>query len=414
MRFTKFYTLEIPVRIKKRSMEQSYQEKFIKKLEDQYGIWDRQTSNFGSTSFGQIASDLSISNSQLTKLIYGTATEGMYIRSIQNVDRLLEVDHLKGELISLTEQQNILNQDLALCNRQKRRWRNLRPWMAAGSFLLGGLLFFLAFGKKEASVNPISPKHPLSTYFDFEFAQESAFQSPYLKESEVQDYCPGSAYEGIWSLEKPYKLPIPDKKPGLYYLAKSADVRMKVARNNLTYGKGNVLFAYEYLVNEIWLDTKRTPLSPKYFNNNSKQYTKAFESLNFEENPEFKRVATVHSFFISTIEIHNDSITRLGEPNGRYVSNVDKNLVRKYNIDLSHLLENVLSDLTKTECANIPNPFCDPNALKEKESVLSFDCLYTIRSENLGIGGGYPYRKGFRLEKQIYANNLTCSCQQEN
>lgn len=124
-------------------------------------------------------------------------------------------------------------------------------------------------------------------------------------------------------------------------------------------------------------------------------------------------MATVHSFFISTIEIRNDSISRLGEPNGRYVSDVNENLVRKYNINLSHLLEDVLSDLTKTECANIPNPFCDPNTLQERESVLSFDCLYTIRSENLGIGGGYPYRKGFRLERQIYANNLTCSCREK-
>jgi len=57
-----------------------------------------------------------------------------------------------------------------------------------------------------------------------------------------------------------------------------------------------------------------------------------------------------------------------------------------------------------------PNAFCAPNTLEESESVISFDCLYTIQSENLGIGGGYPYRKGYCLEEQSYSDNLTCSC----
>lgn len=391
-------------------MEQNFQEKFIQKLEDKYGSWDKQSSNFGTTSFGQIASDLCISNSQFTKLIYGTATEGMYVRSIDNVERLLETSQLIRQQSHLMKERDRLEGELAFSKLQRSRLRKLSLVIAMGAFFLGGALFFLIFGKKEPLKSSVSSIHPLSNYFDFEAARESAFQSPYLKESEVQEYCPGSAYEGIWSLEEPYQLPLPDNKPGLYYLAKSADVRMKVSRHTTTHGKGRTLTAYEYLINEIWLDTKRTPLSPKYFNNETKQYTPAFESLDFSKNPAFKKVATVQSFFISTIEIQNDSITRVGEPNGRYVSNVDQQLVRRYNIDLHHLLENVLSDLTQTECASIPNPFCDPNSLKEQESVMAFDCLYTIRSENLGMGGGYPYRKGFRLEKQIYANNLTCSC----
>jgi hypothetical protein len=85
----------------------------------------------------------------------------------------------------------------------------------------------------------------------------------------------------------------------------------------------------------------------------------------------------------------------------------------KYQIDVKHILQNVLGNLTKTNCESTPNPFCSPNDLKEKESVIAFDCLYTIRTENLGIGGGYPYTKGFRLEKQSYSDNLTCNCTDE-
>jgi hypothetical protein len=67
--------------------------------------------------------------------------------------------------------------------------------------------------------------------------------------------------------------------------------------------------------------------------------------------------------------------------------------------------------LTQTDCLAAANKFCDPNDLREGESVIDFACLYTIKSENLGIGGGYPYRKGYRLVKQNYSDNLNCNCE---
>jgi hypothetical protein len=70
----------------------------------------------------------------------------------------------------------------------------------------------------------------------------------------------------------------------------------------------------------------------------------------------------------------------------------------------------MLGNLTQTDCESILNPFCDPNDLKGGESVIAFDCLYTIRAENLGIGGGYPYTKAFLLKQQNYSDHLTCQC----
>ena len=69
-------------------MEASIQEKFLEKLEEKYGTWSKSTSKFGNTSYGEIATALSISASQFSKLVYGTATEGMYVRSIENINRL--------------------------------------------------------------------------------------------------------------------------------------------------------------------------------------------------------------------------------------------------------------------------------------------------------------------------------------
>jgi hypothetical protein len=232
-----------------------------------------------------------------------------------------------------------------------------------------------------------------------------------LNIGEVQDYCPCSAYEGEWSLPQPYKLPLPgSRRPGLYSLAKSADVRMKCSRYDTAgVGKGQVLTAYEYLVNEIWLDTKMTPLSPQYFDEDALVFTPEFDALNFADNPQFKKVATIHSFFTDRFIIHEDSIIRQGEPCGRYASEVDKQLAAENEIDIKYILQNVLGDMTTTRCSATANPFCDPNDLREGESTIVFDCIYTINNENLGIGGGYPYQKGYRLEHQNYADNLICN-----
>lgn len=391
-------------------MEQTLRDKFISKLEEKYGNWDKTTSRFGSTSFGAISKDLSISASQFSKLIYGTATEGMYQRSIENIKRLIQWESIQEELNIVQSENKELQEEVAQHRKKTQRSRQHLFLYTGLALVLGlGLMYFL-LAWNQVIQNPLNEsQHPLSLYFDQEF--NANFNSPYLDISEVQNFCPASAYEGIWSLSKPYKLPLPgSKKPGLYYLAKSADVRMKCARfDTLDIGQGNVLYGYEYLVNEIWLDTKNTPLSPKYFDKKQKSFTKEFENLDFENNPQFKKLATIHSFFTDKFEIYPDSILRKGEPCGRYASDIDEDLVAEYEIDIKFILENIISDLTTTNCMATSNPFANPNELKEKESVICFDCLYTIGTENLGIGGGYPYQKGFRLEKQNYTDNLICN-----
>lgn len=385
-------------------MENSLRDQFIEKLTERYGPWDKVTSRFGNATFGEMAMDLCISASQFSKLISGAATEGMYTRSIRNVERLIREDWLEKNLAA--DQQEL---------PATKGPSSARVW-AALSILFFVLAVVLAFSwfkalQAERSVS-FYGQHPLSPFFDKPF--DAAFDSPYLEESEAQTYCPCSAYEGKWSLARPYKLPLPgSRKPGVYYVAKSGDIRMKCSKiDTLGLGKGRVLLGYEYLINEIWVDTRQTPLSPTYFDKESKQYTEAFEQLDFEQNPQFKKVATIYSFFTDRFILGDDYITRIGEPCGRFAENIDEELAAEYEIDLKHILDNVVGDLVKTNCQPLPNPFCDPNTLVEGESVLNFDCLYTIESENLGLGGGYPYTKGYLLEQQSYSDNLTCTCEQ--
>ncbi len=394
-------------------MEDSLKDKFISKLEEKYGRWNKITSRFGTTSFGAISKDLSISSSQFSKLISGTATEGMYQRSIENINRLIQRDSIREELQRVQAEKDEMAEQFQKAQKRGNRKLALMGFGVFVALLLGlGSMYLVNFySNKEKGIQEES-QHPLSTFFDLEFNANS--NSPYVDPIEVQEFCPCSAYEGSWALNKPYKLPIPgNRKPGVYYLAKSADVRIKCSHfDTLNVGKGRVLMGYEYLINEIWVDTKMTPLSPTYFDKESKSFTAEFEQLSFETQPQFKKVASIHSFFIDKFEIYEDVIIRKGEPCGRYASDINHKLAEEYEIDIRFLLEYVLGDMTTTRCAPAPNPFCDPNTLQEKESVINFDCIYTIHIENLGMGGGYPYQKGYRLEKQNYMDNLTCRCKE--
>lgn len=383
-------------------------EQFIAKLEERFGKWNRSTSRFGNSSFGEISHALSISPSQFTKLISGTATDGMYSRSFENIDRLLRRDSINDELSRLK-----LDYDHALKNqkRLKKALLLLIPTFILISFGIASL-FSGQFnpGTKNAKKTTDSSAHPLSEFFDNYSLEE--FNSPYLDISEVQNYCPCSAFEGTWSLANNYKLPLPgSRKPGLYYTAKVADVRMKCSRtDSIEAGPGRVLLGYEYLVNEIWIDTELKPLSEEYFDKSKKAFTTKFEELRFEDHSQFKRVAVINSFFIDRFEIHDTHIIRKGEPCGRFASDIDRELADEFDIDIEYILKSVLADLTTTACEAADNAYCNPNDL-DAGDIMSFDCLYTIQTENLGIGGGYPYKKAYKLEKQMYTDNLTCECQ---
>jgi hypothetical protein len=342
-------------------MNPSPQDTFIAKLEERYGQWNKSTSKFGATSFGVISRDLSISASQFSKLIYGTATEGMYERSVANINRLIQRDAIRKELQDTKAEMTLLEDQLTRASEtaQKKQQRGIT--LVVTGLLLGTVLAFLLFhflGRSPQST--VASGHPLAPYFDQEFT--ASFQSPYLDIAEVQAYCPCSAFEGEWRLTDQYKLPLPgSRRPGLYYLAKSADVRMKCSQNvSKKEEQGFILTGYEYLVNEIWLDLNRTPLSPKYFDNANLNFTPEFYALDFENNPNFVKIATIESFFTDRFELSADSIVRTGEPCGRFASEVNEEMATRYEIDIKYILKDVLGNMTRTRCSATENLFCNP------------------------------------------------------
>jgi hypothetical protein len=373
---------------------------FINLLEKKYGSWDRNKALFGTTAYGKVASDLSISSSQFTKLLYGTATDGMYERASDNINRLIG----RQSVEKANEEKGFIIKKLKETYRKKI--------FIVSLFFLGiGLTtsYLLDFNHSDSKKSDYE-NHPLEKYF---YPESSMFfDSPYLGNSAISENCPASGFEGRWILSEPFKLPLPGmKKPGLYYQAKSADIMIRGTNLFDSYiEKGHAMMGYEYLKSEIWIDTKQETLVPRYFNPSSKEFTESFKELTFESDPRFKKIADLAAFNVNMFYVHGDSITRNAELTGRIAINVNKSLAKKYNVDVDYIVKNILGDLIKSSCNTAFNPFCNPNDLSEGRSMITFDCIYTFNKGNLGLGKGYPYTKTYLFKDQVFSDYLPCAC----
>jgi len=382
----------------------------LKELEETFGPRSPNTSRFGSTSLGEIADHLSLSNSLITKLISGTATEGMYERCILNIKRVKEAIELRNQHLALEK-------EIHLAKKKRRSWI-FATFLISILGLIG--LTFSNFGSRSNTLNAetgletksmqLSQNEFLEPFFNPAFNIPHFL--PYVPHDKVQDYCPCSAFEGDWELDKPYTIPIPFNKSGLYYVARSSDIKLKCVTSTLEQAsKGMSIHGFESMKHELWMDSKHESLAPRFFDPEKKQFTEEFHNIPFQEDDRFEKVADLTSFFYNRFYFNEDSIKRRGEPSGRYASYINEEAIAKYEIDIKDILNHIVGNMIEVKCADIPNPYCDPNDLIEGESVIDFKCSFSINTENLGIGGTYPYTKGFKLIKQNYSNNLLCNCQ---
>ncbi len=380
-------------------MKETQKESLITSLESLYGKYKYESALFGSANFSKISSDLCYSNSHFTKLISGSATEAMYERALRNIEGLQKLKTLEEELLENKKVENV----------------KVIPktfWAILGASLLALIASFYMMNSSSSNMAHIESKddntHPLDVYFKTN--ESKYYKSPYLSEEQVHEYCPGSAYEGKWELNENYIIPIPYKVPGLYYVGKSADIRLKCRRSNLQENRGKELIGFENIHNEIWFDTSMTPVDSKYFDREKGEFTSEFKNIDFLKEEKFIRVANVYSCFYDEILITNDSIYRKGEPCGRYADTENEDLHEKYNLNLSHIIEYIIGNMNFAACKPLPNKYCNPNDLINNTSTLSFPCSCSIKTENLGLGGSYPYNKSIKLVEQNYQSNLLCSC----
>jgi hypothetical protein len=376
---------------------------FVTLLEKKYGDWNKNKALFGSTQYGKIASDLSISSSLFSKLLYGSATSGMYERTLNNINRLIQRESIEKAF-----------NDTQIILRNNKKRTKIKLLIASTLFLTLGIVITLIFGKDNASkINSEYNSHPLEEYFYPNDKQ--SFDSPFLSNSDVLNNCPCIGFEGRWVLSKPFKLPLPgSKKPGLYYQAKSADLILRCTNLFDDYiNKGKAIIGYEHLKSELWIDSKQQQIVPKFFILESKTFTMEFDKLEFENNKRFIKIADLSAFNVNMFEINGDSISRKAELSGRLSINVNEKLAEKYQIDVNYIVKNILGDLTKANCETIFNPYCNPNDLSIG-SILSFNCIYNINEENLGLQGGYPYTKTFSFSNQEFSDYVACDCEDSN
>lgn len=373
---------------------------FISALEDLYGEYQYESALFGTYNYSSISSELCYSKSHFTKLISGGATGAMYDRALKNISKLKKLADLEKSMLE---------------SESKTHASKFGIWKLISLFLICLCVFMTLMLAKYNSVASSSTiesanltdytSHPLDMYFDFNDAHY--YKSPYLTEDQVHEYCPGSAYEGRWKLHKEYIIPIPYKIPGLYYVGKKADIRLKCRKTNQV-NKGKELIGFENIENEIWFDKSMSPIDLSLRTGEDFKSEEILGKIDFEYNNDFIKIANVFSCFYDEITITADSIFRLGEPCGRYANGIDEKILREYNLDLNHIIEYVIGNMTFAQCSAIANEFSDPNNLKNGNSILSFPCKCYSKTENLGLRGVYPYAKSIQLVEQNYQSNLFC------
>jgi len=168
---------------------------FIAKIEEKYGKWNRDAAQFGNTSYGDIANDLCYSNSHLTKLMSGSASDAMYERASKNIDRLIKLDTQEGLIQQLEKEKTTLLEKNQAANKRNDLLNILK-------YVIPLLLLFTMFfvfkyfqnTNKDIVEKQNNETHPMSRYFDS--AGMPNTKTPYLNSTQVHDYCPCSAFEG--------------------------------------------------------------------------------------------------------------------------------------------------------------------------------------------------------------------------
>lgn len=371
-------------------MENKQRGLFIEALEDNYGSFKKDSALFGSTNYSEISKALCYSNSHFTKLMSGGATEAMYERAIENVRRLNKHKTLTHSFES-----------------SKSSFTSTLKFYKYGFLLAIGicsitLVSFLT--SKAESKEPIDlESHPLEMYFNFN--NNNYYKSPYLTEEQVNTFCPASAFEGKWALDNKYIIPIPYKIPGLYYVGKSADIRLKCKKSSLPNDKGKELIGFENIENEIWFDKTMQPIDIDEFKTQENSLYRKFENTK-----DLIKIASVYSCFFDEILISKDSIYRKGEPCGRYANTHNEEVIAEYKLDLDHIIEYIIGNMVFAQCDALENKFCDPNKLQNGISTLDFSCKCSFKTGSAGFGSSYPYIKSIKLIEQNYQSSLRCNC----
>lgn len=349
---------------------------FIANLLKRYGKFDNSRNKFESTSNSIIARDLFYSDSQFSRLINNTASEGEFKRAIGNIERLLELDQLT---LKAPNESKVLKSKSGIS-------RNIL-------FLLLGMLFsvilYLYLNIKKDYLNVQKDNLKDETRYEMlKWGFENNFIQPYVKLKELPDDCyyPCYKYQGRWKLKDEYKIPFYRERNGFHYVAKEAVMyaRCMDERDD----RGESFEGYEYQKHELWYDKRELPIDSFLTKGSNTQIRKSYNLSNLDEDNNFVKIAYVHTFFRTEFEIDSSLINRTGKAIGRDIEFVsDEVLDRQLNDNMSliglkdeikAIAVNRLEDYSKPiSCNPTFAPDIDFNLIEEGDKM-SFNCHFSI------------------------------------
>ncbi len=371
----------------------SYHKEFVSKLESLYGTFDPVKKKFESTSNSRIARDLCYSDSQFSRLINNTASEGEFKRTLRNVNRLLNETRLQKEHRSTEKVES----------GKKSNW----ILYVLGIVILFLLGFIILDYFEEPEQKEIASED--SRYEMLKWSFENKYIKPYVKLKELPADCdyPSYKYQGKWTLKNEYKIPFFRERNGFHYVAKEAVMFARSMEESSADGKQ--FEGYEYQRHEIWYDKRELPIDSFLIPNNRTKLKESYNTSNLSQDDNFVLLANVHTFFRNEFSIDSTLIDRKGKAIGRDIQFLDedellenvgnKKLVEELKSEINSIAKNRLEDFSKPiscEPAQVPN--IDFHYINEGDE-LSFKCQFTTGRFLV------DYEKIFVLEDQ-YINNI--------
>ncbi|UOB18535.1 hypothetical protein [Abyssalbus ytuae] len=349
---------------------------FISKLEKHYGRFDSVNKKFESTSNSKIARDLFYSDSQFSRLINNTASEGELTRALRNVQRLLDVHELREKILKSGEKSKIFN------------FGNRSLLLAIGLLLITAI--FLSFYYFRNNTDTLLTEHREEKKLRYEMLRwgfENNYVQPYVKLKELPEDCyyPCYKYQGRWKLKKEYKIPFFRERNGFHYVAK--EVVMYARCMDERQDKGESFEGYEYQKHEIWYDKREIPLDSFLRKDLTTKLKNSYIESDFENDPNFVKIAYVHTFFRTEFKIDSNQIFRSGKAIGRDIEFVPREELEKQSIsnevlnelknETNAIAKNLLEDFSKPiTCNPTTAPSVDFNQIKQGDE-LSFDCQFS-------------------------------------
>ncbi|MAZ28912.1 MAG: hypothetical protein CL868_17760 [Cytophagaceae bacterium] len=366
--------------------------KFVSLLETIYGHFNASRNSFESTSNSKIARDLCYSDSQFSRLINNTASEGEFKRAVHNVERLRVERKIEA-------------------GAQEKTGATVRsryPYIIGLAFIVLGLILGFVIENLINKPAQENTESAISRYDMLKWSFENKYIQPYVKLRELPEDCnyPCYKYQGKWKLKKEYKIPFFRERNGFHWVAKDATMyaRCMDERN-----EGGQLFeGYEYQLHEIWYDKREFPIDSFLVANSQNRVRDSYNNANLANDKNFVKVASVHTFFRNEFTIDSSLVYRSGKVIGRDIEflkddaygdlGLTQKFIQEVKDEINLIANNRLEDFSKPiACQPAEVPDVDFNLIEQGDE-LQFKCQFTTGRFLV------DYEKSFVLDDQ-YINN---------